>query len=162
MAPRAQRLRNAQKTRAERLRRRKFRRNLFTFIVAQLVIAGVAFVGVRDYMSDGSIRHAAADVLNQVVGGRNEAKDRTAAHLSAGASPQSTAVQETPAEFESEATQPAETEIALAPVEAEPQAEEQITSEAEPEPQAEIQAAPADVEAGARAPGGSAGSTGRC
>ena len=74
MAPRAQRLRNAQKTRAERLRRRKFRRNLFTFIVAQLVIAGVAFVGVRDYMSDGSIRHAAADVLNQVVGGRNEAK----------------------------------------------------------------------------------------
>jgi hypothetical protein len=52
LAPRAQRLRNAQTTRAERLRKRKFRRNLFTFIVAQLVIAGVAFVGVRDYMSD--------------------------------------------------------------------------------------------------------------
>lgn len=154
MAPRAQRLRNAQKTRAERLRKRKFRRNLFTFIVAQLVIAGVAFVGVRDYMSDGSIRHAVADVLNQVVSGGDETKanpDLAAAvppppKLDAGASQQSAAVQETPAEFESEATQPAETEIALAPLEPEPQADEQITSEAEPEPQAEIQAAPADVE----------------
>ncbi|MEQ1524740.1 MAG: hypothetical protein ABL936_26065, partial [Aestuariivirga sp.] len=66
MAPRSQRLRNAQATRAERLRRRKFRRNLFTFIAAQLVIAGVAFVGVRDYMSDGNIRHTLADALKQV------------------------------------------------------------------------------------------------
>ena len=70
LAPRSQRLRNAQATRAERLRRRKFRRNLFTFIVAQLVIAGVAFVGVRDYMSDGYIKHAVADVLKQIAGVR--------------------------------------------------------------------------------------------
>jgi formylglycine-generating enzyme required for sulfatase activity len=156
MAPRAQRLRNAQKTRAERLRKRKFRRNLFTFIVAQLVIAGVAFVGVRDYMSDGFIKDAVADVLKQVVSGGNESKadpDLAAAvppspKLAAGASQQSVAVQQAPAEFESEATQPAETEIALAPVEAEP--EEQTTSptvEAGPESQAEVQAAPDDVEA---------------
>ena len=74
LAPRSQRLRNAQTARAERLRRRKFRRNLFTFIVAQLVIAGVAFVGVRDYMSDGNIRHALADVLKQIVSGAPETK----------------------------------------------------------------------------------------
>ena len=67
LAPRSQRLRNAQAARAERLRRRKFRRNLFTFIVAQLLIAGVAFVGVRDYMSDGSIKHALADALKQAI-----------------------------------------------------------------------------------------------
>jgi formylglycine-generating enzyme required for sulfatase activity len=151
MAPRAQRLRNAQKTRTERLRRRKFRRNLFTFIVAQLVIAGVAFVGVRDYMSDGSIRDAVADVLNQVADSGNETKanpDLTAAVPPPGASQQSMAVQQAPAEFESEAAQPAETEIALAPVEPEP--EEQIASppvEPEPESQAEVLAAPDDVEA---------------
>jgi formylglycine-generating enzyme required for sulfatase activity len=154
LAPRAQRLRNAQATRAERLRKRKFRRNLFTFIVAQLVIAGVAFVGVRDYMSDGFIKHAVADALKQVASGGNETNanpDLAAAvppppELAATASQQSLAVQQAPAEFESETTRPAETEIALAPAEAEPQADEQITSEPEPEPQAEIQAAPADVE----------------
>ena len=157
LAPRSQRLRNAQTTRAERLRRRKFRRNLFTFIVAQLVIAGLAFVFVRDYLSDGYIKHAAADFLNQVAGSGNESKtdpDLTAAvspppELDAADSQQTAAVQQAPAEAESEATPPAETEIALAPVEAEPQAEEQITSstvEPESEPQAEVEAAPADVE----------------
>jgi formylglycine-generating enzyme required for sulfatase activity len=143
-------------TRAERLRKRKFRRNLFTFIVAQLVIAAAAFVGVRDYMSDGFIKHAVADVLKQVASGGNETKahpDPAAAlpsppELAATARQQSLAVQQAPAEFESEATRPAETEIALAPAEAEP--EEQVVSpavEAEPEPQAEVQAVPDDVEA---------------
>jgi formylglycine-generating enzyme required for sulfatase activity len=153
LAPRAQRLRNAQATRAERLRRRKFRRNLFTFIVAQLVIAGVAFVGVRDYMSDGYLKNAAADALKQIAGTAPETK--TAAvqpppELDAAANEESAAVQQAPEETEP-APPPVETETALAPTPPEPveQPDEQIASstvEPEPEPQLEVQAAPADVD----------------
>ncbi len=149
LAPRAQRLRNAQATRAERLRRRKFRRNLFTFIVAQLVIAGVAFVGVRDYMSDGYLKHAVADALKQIAGGAPETK--TAAvqpppELDTAANEETAAVQQGPEEIEP-APPPVETETALAYSSPEPveQPDEQITSPAvEPEP--EVQAAPADVD----------------
>ena len=159
LAPRSQRLRNAQAARAERLRRRKFRRNLFTFIVAQLVIAGVAFVGVRDYMSDGSIKHALADVLKQIVSGAPETKaepDVTVAvqpppALDTVANEETAAVQQAPAETEPAAEPPVETETALAPEQLEPveQPDEQIASpavEPEPELQQEEQAAPADVE----------------
>ncbi len=141
LAPRSQRLRNAQATRAERLRRRKFRRNLFTFIAAQLVIAGLAFVGVRDYMSDGYTRHAIADLWNQVAGGVSESKSEpdlavaVQPALDAAANEETAAVQQAPAE----------TETALASAAPEPveQAEEEITS---PLIEPEVQAAPADVE----------------
>ena len=153
LAPRSQRLRNAQATRAERIRRRKFRRNLFTFIVAQLVIAGVAFVGVRDYMSDGYLKHAAADALKQIAGTAPEPK--TAAvqpppELDTAANEESAAVQQAPEETEP-APPPVETETALASATPETveQPDEQIASstvEPGPEAQPEAQAAPADVE----------------
>lgn len=159
LAPRSQRLRNAQATRAERLRRRKFRRNLFTFIAAQLVIAGTAFVGVRDYMSDGYIKHAVADVFKQIASPAPESK--TEPDLTAGIQPppefdtaaneQTAAVQQAPAESEPAAPPPAEAEVEVAPATPEPeeQADEQITSpavELEPELEQEAQAAPADIE----------------
>ena len=149
LAPRSQRLRNAQTTRAERIKRRKFRRNLFTFVAAQLVIAGVAFVVVRDYLSDGHIKHAVADVLNQVAGTGDQSKadpDLATAppsQIDATANQQTVAVQQATDEFESEAAPPAETQIALSPAEAGSTAVEQNAStsvEPEPEPQAEVQA----------------------
>jgi len=153
LAPRAQRLRNAQATRAERLRRRKFRRNLFTFIVAQLVIAGVAFVGVRDYMSDGYLKQAVADAVKQIAGGAPETK--TAAvqpppELDTAANEETAAVQEAPEEIEP-TPPPVETETALASAPPEPveQPDEQIASpavEPESELQQEVEAAPADVD----------------
>ena len=154
MAPRSQRLRNAQANRAERIRRRKFRRNLFTFIVAQLVIAGVAFVGVRDYMSDGHLKQAAADALRQIAGAAPDTKSAAVQpppELETAANEEITAVQQTPAESEPAAEPPVETETALAPTPPEPveQPDEQITSpavEPEPELQQEVEAAPADVE----------------
>lgn len=153
LAPRAQRLRNAQATRAERLRRRKFRRNLFTFIVAQLVIAGVAFVGVRDYMSDGYLKQAVADVLMQIAGAapETEVAVQPPPELDTAANEETAAVQQAPAETEPEAATPVETETAFASASPEPveQPDEQIASpavEPEPELQQEAQAAPADVE----------------
>lgn len=149
LAPRSQRLRNAQTTRAERIKRRKFRRNLFTFIAAQLVIAGVAFVVVRDYLSDGHIKHAVADVLKQVAGSGDQSKanpDLATAppsQIDATANQQTVAVQQATGEFESEAAPPAETQIALLPAESGSTAVEQNAStsvEPEPEPQAEVQA----------------------
>jgi formylglycine-generating enzyme required for sulfatase activity len=135
LAPRAQRLRNAQTTRAERLRKRKFRRNLFTFIVAQLVIAGVAFVGVRDYMSDGYLKHAVADVLKQIAAPETKA-----------AAVQPPPELDTAGNEEIEAASPpVEPELAVAsatPEAVEPQ-DEQITP---PAVEPEVQAAPADVE----------------
>jgi formylglycine-generating enzyme required for sulfatase activity len=157
LAPRSQRLRNAQATRAERLRRRKFRRNLFTVIAAQLVIAGVAFVGVRDYMSDGYTKHAIADLWNQVANAAPESKTEPDVDiavqpppaLDAAANEETAAVQQAPAE--TEPPPPDETETALASATPEPveQPDEQITPpavEPEPEVQQEAQAEPADVE----------------
>ncbi len=74
MAPRAQRGANASTPRTERVRRRKFRRNFFTFVVAQLLIAGVAFLFVRDYMSDGFIKQAVTNALNQLASDDTESK----------------------------------------------------------------------------------------
>src|SRR6185436_2684689 len=74
MAPRSQRSANISTPRAERLRRRKTKRNFFTFIMVQLLIAGVAFVFVRDYMSDGFTKQALANVLNKVASVGTETK----------------------------------------------------------------------------------------
>ena len=74
MAPRSQRSVNISTPRAERIRKRKVRRTFFTFIVVQLLIAGVAFVFVRDYMSDGFTKQALANVLNKVASVGTEAK----------------------------------------------------------------------------------------
>ncbi len=159
LAPRSQRLRNAQAARAERLRRRKFRRNLFTFVVAQLVIAGVAFVGVRDYMSDGYTRHALADLWKQVANAAPENKSEPDVEIAVQPPPaldvvaneETAAVQQALAESEPAAPAPVETQTALVSSSPEPveQLDEQITSpaaEPEPEFQQEVQAAPADVE----------------
>lgn len=159
LAPRSQRLRNAQATRAERLRRRKFRRNLFTFIVAQLVIAGAAFVGVRDYMSDGYTKQAIADLWKEVASTAPEKKSEPGVDiavqpppaLDAASNEETAAVQQAPVESESAPTPPDETETALAsaPPVTEEQPDEQIASpavEPEPELQQEAQAEPADVE----------------
>jgi formylglycine-generating enzyme required for sulfatase activity len=156
LAPRAQRLRNAQATRAERLRRRKFRRNLFTFIVAQLAIAGVAFVGVRDYMSDGYTKRAVADMWNQVAA-VPESKSEPEVTIAVQPPPDTAtnedtaAVQQASPEAEPATPQPDETETALAsaPSEPEEQPDEQIASdtvEPEPELQQEVEAVPADVD----------------
>ena len=170
LAPRSQRLRNAQATRAERLRRRKFKRNLFTFIVAQLVIAGVAFVGVRDYMSDGYTKQAITDVWKQVAiaapGTKAEPDLAVAVQpppaLNTVVNEETAAVQQAPAEIEPATPPPVETEMALASATPEPveQPEEEITSpviepeaqaapaevDPEPEPQAQVQAAAAEPE----------------
>ncbi len=168
LAPRSQRLRNAQATRAERLRRRKFRRNLFTFIVAQLVIAGVAFVGVRDYMSDGYLKQQLGDALKQVAGAPGETKtdpdlaDQPPPEPDIAGNEETAAIQQAPEEIEPAPPPPTETQTALASEvpDAAEQTEEQVTSldpepedqaapqdiEPEPEPQAEVQAAPAAVE----------------
>ena len=65
MAPRSQR-RGFTDSRAGARPRRKTRRNFFTFMLVQLLIGGMAFMFVRDYMSDGFTKQAVANVLNQV------------------------------------------------------------------------------------------------
>ncbi len=176
MAPRPQRSVNISTPRAERIRRRKTRRNFFTFIVVQLLIAGVAFIFVRDYMSDGFTKQALANVFNKVASVGSETKADPAVATAVSPSPELEAVtdqevapvQEPTAVIESDVAPPVvETaEVEAVDVPAVPQAEVQATppavepetvaqieppaAEPEPEPepelQAEVQAAPPPVE----------------
>jgi hypothetical protein len=69
--------RSAPASRTEQSRRRKFWGNFFMFVAAQVLIAAVAFVLVRDYMADGYIRQSVSSILN--LGDGNEPKiDRDA------------------------------------------------------------------------------------
>ena len=120
------------------------------FIAAQLVIAGVAFVGVRDYMSDGHIHQAVGDALKQIVGAAPETKAvavQPPPELDTAANEETAAVQQASEEIEPAAPPPSETEIALAsaPPDAVEQPEEQIASPAV-EPESDVQAAPEEVE----------------
>jgi formylglycine-generating enzyme required for sulfatase activity len=156
MAPRSQRSVNISTPRAERIRRRKTRRNFFTFVVVQLLIAGVAFVFVRDYMSDGFTKQALANVLNNVTTAVNPPPE-----LEAITKQEVAPVQEPAPAIEPEATPPVETAaVEAVDVPEVPQAEVQATPPAvepepvvqaappaaEPELQAEVQAAPPPVE----------------
>jgi formylglycine-generating enzyme required for sulfatase activity len=138
--------------------------------MVQLLIAGVAFVFVRDYMSDGFTKQALANVLNKVasVGAETEtdptvAPEVTPPPVEEFAKQDVTSVQESAPAVEPEATPPVETaEVEAVDVPALPQAEVQATlpaaepepvlpaappaAEPEPELQAEVQAAPPPVE----------------
>lgn len=169
MAPRSQRSVNISTPRAERIRRRKTRRSFFTFIVVQLLIAGVAFIFVRDYMSDGFTKQALANVLNKVASVGTETKTDPAMTTAVSPPPELEAVtdqevapvQEPTPAIEPEATPPVKTaEVEAVDVLEVPQAEVQATPPAvepepvvqaappaaEPELQAEVQAASPPVE----------------
>jgi formylglycine-generating enzyme required for sulfatase activity len=156
MAPRSQRSVNISTPRAERIRRRKTRRNFFTFIVVQLLIAGVAFVFVRDYMSDGFTKQALANVLNKVASVGGETKTDPAVATAVNPPPELETVtgqevapvQEPAPAIEPDAPPPAETaEVEAVDVPEVPQAEVQATLPAvEPEPVAQIEPPAAEPE----------------
>ena len=131
--------RSAPASRTEQSRRRKFWGNFFMFVAAQVLIAAVAFVLVRDYMADGYIRQSVSNILN--LGDGNEPKidrDATVA-VKPPAVPDEVAKGEiTPVEKLPVAIEPVETPLADAQekvVTVSPQAEEQAAASAvEPEP----------------------------
>ena len=136
-------------SRTERARQRKFRRNFLMFVGAQLLIAALAFVFVRDYMSDGSIRHAIVKAVGQLGNDSKQAKSApnvaapvTPPPASAAAPGQDIAtIQETPAVIESPVVPTPATQAAAVPAEpqVEPVAETPI-AKVEPEPQVAQQA----------------------
>ena len=104
------------------------------FIAAQLLIAVVAFVLVRDYMGDGYITHAVSDILNQGAGEGNEPKiDRDVAiavkpptALGEVINKELATAQKTPATIEPLKTPTAETQENA--ISATPKAEVQVTA----------------------------------
>ena len=126
-------------------RRRRFWGNVFMFSAAQLLIAVVAFVLVRDYMDNGHITRAASDIWNQGAGEGNGPKiDRDAAIVvkppaasKEAANKDIAAVQKTPATIEPVTTPPADTAEQVVSVP--PQVKEQVAAPVvvpESEPQA--------------------------
>ena len=121
-------------------RRRRFWGNVFMFSAAQLLIAVVAFVLVRDYMDDGYFTHAVSGIWNQSAGEGNGPKiDRDVAIAveppAAPVNNEIAAVQEAPAPIEPVNLPPAETQKQVVSVP--PQVKEQITApvvEREPVP----------------------------
>jgi formylglycine-generating enzyme required for sulfatase activity len=129
-------------------------------MLAQFLIAIVAFVFVRDYMSNGYIKNAVANVLSQAAGANTEnGKTKTDQVVVVAVNPppvigteteqDAELKQETPKAVETELAPPAGTQIAATPVALKPAP--QIKVEAapppvEPVPQAEVQAAPPPVE----------------
>lgn len=122
-------------------RRRRFWGNVFMFSAAQLLIAVVAFVLVRDYMDHGYITRAASDMWNQGAGDSNDSKiDRDVAIVVKPSAASGEAVnkeiatvQKTPAPIEPVTTPPAETHKQVVSVP--PQVKEQVTAPVvEPEP----------------------------
>ncbi len=156
MAPRSQRGANAPTPRAERARRRKFRRNFFTFVVAQLLIAGVAFLLVRDYMSDGFIKHAVTDALNQFASESTETKTnpqlavpaQQPAALTAAPSQDVAIIQEAQPAVEPPAAPPLATPEKIVSVEPEPEpAAEESAASLEAAVEAELQGEASDASA---------------
>ena len=131
-------------------------------MLAQFLIAIVAFVFVRDYMSNGYIKNAVANVLNQVrSAGTDNGKPKTDQDVAVAVNPppaldeatnqEAELIQETPKAVEPEPPPPAETQVSTIPATPDPvpQVEVQATPpavEPEPVPQAEVQAAPPPVE----------------
>ena len=162
MAPRLQRSTKSPGVRQEHVPRRKSKRSFYTFMLAQVLIAGVAFLFVRDYMSDGYIKKAVANVLTQLAGvGANNSKIKTdqdvAVVVNSAPPPDVVTDQETALVQETSlASEPETPPVAVAPApevaaapEPVPQAEVQAAPpavEPEPAPQAEVQAAPPAIE----------------
>jgi hypothetical protein len=162
MAPRLQRSTKSPGARQEHVPRRKSKRSFYTFMLAQVLIAGVAFLFVRDYMSDGYIKKAVANVLTQLAGvGANNSKIKTdqdvAVVVNSAPPPDVVTDQETALVQETSlASEPETPPVAVAPApevaaapEPVPQAEVQAAPpavEPEPAPQAEVQAAPPAIE----------------
>ena len=132
-------------------------------MLAQFFIAIVAFVFVRDYMSNGYIKNAVANVLNQATGASTEnGKTKTDQVVAVAVNPPpefgteteqgAELKQETPKAVEPKpAPPPAETQIAAIPVVLKPAPQIEVKAapppiEPEPVPQAEVQAAPPPVE----------------
>ena len=149
------RLGNAPTSRAEKSRRRKFWGNFFMFIAAQVMIATVAFVLVRDYMADGFIKQAVSSIWN--LGDGNEAKidldaAKTVEPPAASeeiASQEVAPVEKLPVAIEPLEAPPVETQEKVVSAEPTPQAQEQVTTpiiEPEPTPQAAAPVASPAVE----------------
>ncbi len=149
------RLGNAPKSRAEQSRRRKFWGNFFMFIAAQVMIATVAFVLVRDYMADGFIKQSVSSIWN--FGDGNEAKIdldaaetvKPAAESEEIASQEVAPVEKLPVAVEPLEAPPVETQEKVVSAEPTPQAEEQVTTpiiKLEPTPQAAAPVASPAVE----------------
>jgi formylglycine-generating enzyme required for sulfatase activity len=116
------------------------------FISAQVLIAVLAFVLVRDYMSDGYIKNAVSEIFYPGVGDGNDSK---LGHevaivvkppIAQGEVPnQEITIQKLPTPIEPVETPPAETQKPVVSAESKPLAEEQVTTpvvEPEPVPQA--------------------------
>jgi formylglycine-generating enzyme required for sulfatase activity len=156
LAPRLQSAVKAPMSRTERARQRKLRRNFLMFVGAQLLIAALAFVFVRDYMSGGSIRHTIVNAVGQLGNDSKQAKSdpdvavQVAQSPAAAPSQDVATIQETPAAIEPPTAPTPETQVAAVPAEpqAEPIAEVPITK-VEPEivQQAEVPEVPALAEA---------------
>lgn len=135
------RLGNAPTSRTEQSRRRKFWGNFFMFIAAQVLIAAIAFVLVRDYMADGYIKQSVSNIFS--LGDGDKAKidrDATVA-VKPPAVPDEIASQEVapveklPVAIEPVETSPAQTQEKIVSTQSTPQVEEQATAQAvEPEP----------------------------
>jgi formylglycine-generating enzyme required for sulfatase activity len=129
-------------------------------MLAQFFIAIVAFVFVRDYMSNGYIKNAVANVLSQATSASTEnGKLKTDQVVAVAVKPppvsgaeteQVTELkQETPKAVEPGPAPPAETQIAATPVALKPAPQVEVEAApppVEPVPQAEVQAAPPPVE----------------
>jgi formylglycine-generating enzyme required for sulfatase activity len=129
-------------------------------MLAQFFIAIVAFVFVRDYMSNGYIKNAVANVLSQARGASTEnGKAKTDQVVAVAVNPPSVfggeteqdakLNQEIPKAVEPEPAPPAETQIAAIPVALKPAPQIEVEAApppVEPVPQAEVQAAPPPVE----------------
>ena len=134
-------------SRTERARQRKFRRNFVMFVGAQLLIAALAFVFVRDYMSDGSIRQAIVNAVGQLGNDSKQAKSDPDVAAPVTQPPEVApaqdiaTIQETPAAIEPPPAPTPETQTTAVPAEpeAEPVAEAPITK-IEPEPEVAQQA----------------------
>ena len=145
MAPRLQRSMNAPGRRPEHPLRRKPKRNFYAFMLAQLLIGLLAFIFVRDYMSNGTIKQAVANVFEQVAsdgGASTEIKADESVAVLVNPPPALDAPAQAPAAPKQEtAIFPEPESIPLA----EPPAPI-VDATAEPAIQAEAQAPPAAVE----------------
>lgn len=124
-------------------------------MLAQVLIAFVAFIFVRDYMSDGYIKHAVANMFEQIANSGSESVNTKAdpgvsiaenppPALEAENNQKIVQVQESAPAIESETITPIETQAAVAPtapvpkveVQTPPEAVETAAAEPEPVPQA--------------------------
>ena len=135
------RLGSAPTSRTEQSRRRKFWGKFFMFIAAQVLIAAIAFVLVRDYMADGYIKQAVSEIFNLGDGNKPKIDRDVTVVVKPPAAPDEVANKEiVPVEKLPAAIEPVETPpAAIEPVEtSQADIQEQVLA---PAPQADVQAA---------------------